>query len=416
MVLTFPNARAEVLRRIPIARPPTEHVPLESAAGRILAETIHADRDYPPFPRATRDGFAVRAADVAAVPATLQVIGEVKAGSEFAGAIDAGQCVSIMTGAPVPHGADAVVMVEYSAEYAESQPSRVTILRGVAAGENVVPRGSESPAGSPVVRAGCRLGFPEIAMLASVGRATAPVFRRPRVAIVPTGDEIVELDRAPSACQIRNSNSYSLRAQVARAGGDPWALPIAPDELGRLREIIEQGLTADLLLLSGGVSMGKFDLVEQVLAGLGAEIFFDGVEIQPGRPLVFGRCRESKALALDVARQAWFFGLPGNPLSTMVCFELFARPTIARLAGADAPPLLFPRARLSKPVRVKPGLTRFLPAVLSGGGDDPTVELSGWQGSGDVAALVRSNCFIVAPPGTAEMNVGEWVGVLPLER
>jgi molybdopterin molybdotransferase len=395
MHLTFSNARTEVLRRIPVAQPAVEHVPIESAAGRVLAETIHADRDYPPFPRATRDGFAVRAGDVAAVPATLEVIGEVKAGSVFAGGVGAGQCVSIMTGAPVPDGVDAVVMVEYT------EPPPVTILRSVSVGENIVPRGSESAAGSPVVRAGCRIGFPEIAMLASAGRQDVPVFRRPRVAIIPTGDEIVELDRTPTSCQIRNSNSYSLRAQVARAGGDPWALPIAPDEIGRLREIIEEGLTADLLLLSGGVSMGKFDLVEQVLSSLGAEIFFDGVEIQPGRPLVFGRCRGTS-----------FFGLPGNPLSTMVCFELFARPAIACLSGSPAPPLLFPRARLTKPVRTKPGLTRFLPATMSEEG----VELSGWQGSGDVAALVRSNCFVVVPPDRPEMNVGEWVGVLALER
>jgi molybdopterin molybdotransferase len=399
MVLSFPNARAEVLRRIPVAQPTVERVPLESAAGRVLAETIHADRDYPPFPRATRDGFAVRAIDVATVPATLEVIGEVKAGGQFAGCVGAGQCVSIMTGAPVPQGADAVVMVEYT----ESPP--VTILRKVEAGENVVPRGSESSAGSPVVRAGCRIGFPEIAMLASVGRQDVPVFRRPRVAIIPTGDEIVELNATPSSCQIRNSNSYSLRSQVARAGADPWALPIAPDEIGRLREIIEQGLTADLLLLSGGVSMGKFDLVEQVLSSLGAEIVFDGVEIQPGRPLVFGRCRGT-----------WFFGLPGNPLSTMVCFELFARPAIARLSGTATARLLFPRARLSKAIRTKPGLTRFLPAVLSGESDEPVVELSGWQGSGDVAALVRSNCFVVVPPDRSEMNVGEWIGVLALDR
>ncbi len=395
MVLTFSNARAEVLRRVALAHPSTESVPLESAAGRVLAETIHADRDYPPFPRATRDGFAVRAADV---PNELEVIGEVRAGSEFGGRVGVGQCVSIMTGAPVPEGADSVVMVEYTRE---SGAARVTIERGISPGENIVPRGTESAAGSPVLHAGSRIGFPEIAMLASVGRADVTVHRRPKVAIVPTGDEIVELDRTPSSCQIRNSNSYSLRAQVARAGGEPWALPIAPDEIGRLREIIEQGLTADLLLLSGGVSMGKFDLVEQVLTGLGAEIFFDGVEIQPGRPLVFGRCRN-----------AWFLGLPGNPLSTMVCFELFARPAIARLSGAEPQEAVFPRARLRAPVRVKAGLTRFLPATLTSEG----VELVGWHGSGDVAALVRANCFIVVPPDTPEMNVGEWIGVLPLDR
>jgi len=400
MVLTFPQARAAVLDRIAVARPGAqrivESVPLDVAAGRVLAMDVTADRDYPPFPRATRDGYAVRAADVAAVPATLRVIGEVKAGSEFAGTVGAGECVSIMTGAPVPQGADAVVMVEYTS-------GSVIIERSVAAGENIVPRGSESAAKSRVLTAGSRIGFPEIAMLASVGWAHAPVYRRPRVSIIPTGDEVVDLNQTPTSCQIRNSNSYSLRAQVAAAGGEAVPLPIAPDEVIRLRDLIEQGMAADLLLLSGGVSMGKFDLVEQVLADLGAEIFFDGVEIQPGRPLVFGR-----------ARGTWFFGLPGNPLSTMVCFELFARPAIARLSGAVAQAFkpVFPSARLLKDVRVKPGLTRFLPAILKEDG----VELTGWQGSGDVSSLIRSNCFLVIPPETPEMPAGAWASIIEIPR
>lgn len=398
MVLSFPDARAAVLDRIGVARPTIDSVPLESASGRVLAMDASADRDYPPFPRATRDGFAVRASDVATVPATLRLIGEVRAGSEFSGTVGEGECVSIMTGAPVPRGADAVVMVEYSVE---DTSGSVTISRSVASGENIVPRGSESAMKSRVLAAGTRIGFPEVAMLASVGWSHVPVYRRPRVAIIPTGDEIVELDQAPTACQIRNSNSYSLRTQVARAGGEAMALPIAPDEAARLREIIEQGLTADLLLLSGGVSMGKFDLVEQVLADLGAEIVFDGVEIQPGRPLVFGR-----------ARNTWFFGLPGNPLSTMVCFELFARPAIARLSGVKQASPVFPHARLRKDVRVKPGLTRFLPATF----DEQGVELTGWQGSGDVAALVRSNCFAVIPPDRADVSAGEWIAMLEIPR
>jgi molybdopterin molybdotransferase len=400
MILPFAAARQKVLELAPRAQPGVEEAPLEQAYGRALASAILADRDYPPFPRATRDGFAVRAADLAVVPAELSVIGEVKAGSQFPGRVGAGECVSIMTGAPVPAGADAVVMVEDT-----RGAGPVTIQLRVSAGDNVVPRGSEVAAGAIALAAGCRLGYPEIALLASVGCRRVPVYRRPRVAILATGDEIVELDRLPEPFQIRNSNSYSLRAQVAAAGGEPCPLPIAPDEYPRLRELLERGLQADLLVISGGVSMGKFDLVENVLHDLGAEIFFDGVEIQPGRPLVFGR-----------ARGTLFFGLPGNPLSTMVCFELFARTALERLAGLADRPLPFLRARLAEPVRTKPGLTRFLPAQLGGDPGEPTVRLSGWQGSGDVAALVRSNCFLVVPPDRPEMAAGEWAGVLPRER
>ena len=394
MPLSFTQARETVLRTVPQGRPDVEETPLDQAAGRVLAGEIVADRDYPPFPRATRDGFAVRAADVARVPTELQVIGEVRAGSTFDGRVEKGQCVSIMTGAPVPDGADAVVMLEHT-------KGSVTIERSVEAGENVVPQGSEATAGAPVLAAGCRLGYPETAMLASVGRVRVPVYRRPRVAILPTGDEVVDLNRDPLAFQIRNSNSYALRAQVAAAGGEPWPLPIAPDELSRLRELIQQGLTADLLLLSGGVSMGKYDLVERVLADLGAEIFFDGVAIQPGRPLVFGR-----------AAGRFFFGLPGNPLSTMVCFELFARAALERLAGMTERPLLFLRARLLKTVRAKAGLTRFLPARLEGEPFDPTVKRVKSQGSGDMTSLVRANCYLVVPEDRPELAAGESVGVL----
>ena len=276
-------------------------------------------------------------------------------------------------------------------------------------GENVVPRGSEAASGAVALPAGRRLGYAEIALLASFGRATVPVFRRPRVAILPTGDEVVELDRKPLPFQIRNSNSYSLRAQVAAAGGRPCPLPIAPDEYARLRPLIEDGLTTDLLLLSGGVSMGKYDLVEQVLRDLGAEFYFDSVAIQPGRPLVFGR-----------AHGTFFFGLPGNPLSTMVTFELFGRPALELLAGAEPPPLVFLRARLGHPFRHKPGLTRFLPAVLSPGSGkntgadfEPTVRALAWQGSGDIVALTRADCYLVVPEDRAELAEGELVGVLP---
>ena len=414
MMLRFSEARQTVLDKVRAVsdRPAPETVELSAAAGRVLGEPILADRDYPPFDRATRDGYAVRAAEVAAPPVELKLVGEVRAGSAFDGTLNAGECVSIMTGAPVPAGADAVVMIEYSKrlDEQEAEAERIQIQRSVQAGENLVPRGSEASAGAMVLPAGRRLGYAEIGMLASVGCATVPVFRRPQVAILPTGDEVLELDRPPLPFQIRNSNSYSLRVQVAAVGGHPCPLPVAPDEYGRLRQLIEQGLAADLLLLSGGVSVGKYDLVEQVLRDLGAEFYFDAVAIKPGRPLVFGR-----------ARGTLFFGLPGNPLSTMVTFELFARPALDLLCGAELPPLVFPLARLERPVRQKPGLTAFLPAILSQAAAPeearndflPAVQAVPWQGSGDVAALARANCYLVVPEDRGELAEGELVGVLP---
>lgn len=404
-MLRFTEARQLVIEKIVQARrpPAVESVKLAAAAGRVLAETIRADRDYPPFNRATRDGFAVRSADVGSIPAELKLIGEVRAGTAFEGTVQPGQCVSIMTGAPAPAGTDAVVMVEHTRPAGDDT---VRIERGIEPGANIVPRGSEAASGAPLLQPGKRLGYAEVGMLASIGCAQVPVFHKPRAAVLPTGDEIIEVDRAPLAFQIRNSNSYSLQAQAASAGAEPWPLGIAPDEPGRLREMIEQGLSADLLLLSGGVSLGKYDLVEQVLRELGAEFYFDAVAIQPGRPLVFGQ-----------AAGRFFFGLPGNPLSTMVTFELFARPALEILAGAEAPPLAFPRARLAEAVRHQPGLTRFLPAALSPaegprGALDPVVCKLSWQGSGDIATLTRANCFLVVPDDRAELAAGELVNVL----
>ncbi len=421
MMLRFSEARQTVLDTVldkvrpERSRPAQETVELSAAAGRVLAEQVITDRDYPPFDRATRDGYAVRAADVAAPPAELKLTGEVRAGCALNGTVQPGECVSIMTGAPVPAGADAVVMIEYTEQLVEQEPAaaRIQIQRSVQVGENLVPRGSEASSGAMVLPAGRRLGYAEIAMLASVGCIRVPVFRRPQVAILPTGDEVVELDCQPLPFQIRNSNSYSLRVQVAAAGGHPCPLPIAPDEYGRLRQLIEQGLAADLLLLSGGVSVGKYDLVEQVLRDLGAEFYFDAVAMKPGRPLVFGR-----------AGGAFFFGLPGNPLSTMVTFELFARPALDVLCGAEPPPLVYLRARLEQPVRQKPGLTAFLPAVLDRAAPAapneevrsdflPAVRVVPWQGSGDIAALARANCYLVVPEDRGELAEGELVGVLP---
>jgi molybdopterin molybdotransferase len=414
MVLSFEDARRAVERQAALVQNRegpsrgTELLDLLTAACRVLAEPVAADRDIPPFPRSTRDGYAVHAADVERLPANLDVIGEIKAGEKpesIPANVAAGHAVSVMTGAPVPPGADAVVMVEYTARHGD----RVEISKSVRPGENIVPRGAEARQGSVLLDRGLLLHEAAIALAASVGKSRLEVYKRPQISVLTTGDEIVDVDAAPGPTQIRNSNSYSLAAQIKKAGGEPVLLPIAPDEPQSLRRLIEQGLNSDLLLMTGGVSMGRYDLVEQVLAEMSAEFFFTGAKIQPGRPVVFGKCGAGSR-----AREkpgTYFFGLPGNPISTMVTFELFARPILEALAGMHPRPLQFLSARLKSEIRVKPGLRRFLPAMLSGQFDDTQVELVTWQGSGDIAATARANCYVVIPPEAEQIRAGTWVSV-----
>ena len=381
----------------------TEAVDLLAAAGRVLADPVVADRDIPPFPRSTRDGYAVRSGDLSQLPATLEVIGEIRAGgnpNSLPAHVYPGQAVSIMTGAPVPAETDAVVMVEYASRLGP----RVEISRDAASGENIVARGAEARQGGLLVDGGVRLNDAAIALAASVGKSRLEVYKRPRIAVLTTGDEIVGVDATPGRTQIRNSNSYSLAAQILAAGGVPVLLPIAPDETEKLGRLIELGLQSDLLLLNRGVSMGRYDLVEQVLAELGAEFFFTGAKIQPGRPVVFGRVRS--------AEHKYFFGLPGNPVSTMVTFELFARPMIEALAGMSQRKLAFLHAQLASEIRVTIGLRRFLPAILSGEFENSQVHLVAWQGSGDIAATARANCYVVVPPDRELIAAGEWVAVM----
>jgi molybdopterin molybdotransferase len=413
LVLSFEDARSVVEQHAAQVAPDAEETPdLLHAAGRGLAEPITADRDMPPFPRSTRDGYAVRAADLAKLPAKLKVIGEIKAGPpQLPSTLNRGEAFSIMTGAPVPPGADAVVMVEYTSQQADS----VEITRTVAPGENIVPQGAEAKRGSLLLDRGAQLNEAAIALAASVGRSRLHVFVRPRVAVLTTGDEIVEVDAEPGPAQIRNSNSYSLAVQIQQAGGEPVILPVAPDEPHHLRQLIEEGLQSDLLIMSGGVSMGRYDLVEQVLAYRQAEFFFTGAKIQPGRPVVFGRVKcgaGAPARGASAPVSKYFFGLPGNPVSTMVTFELFAKPMLEALAGMRPRPLTFLHARLKSEIRVKPGLTRFLPAILSGKYEDSQAELIPWQGSGDIAARARANCYVVVPPNREHILAGEWVAIM----
>ena len=409
-VLSFEDARRVVEEHASrILSNGVDAVDLLSASGCVLATPIVADRDLPPFPRSTRDGYAVRSTDLSTVPTTLELIGEIRAGESVEKIpinLGPGQAVSIMTGAPVPNGADGVVMVEYTSQAG----TRVEINRGIASGENVVPKGAEAHAGRELVARGVRLNDAAIALAASVGNSKLDVYKRPRAAILTTGDEIVGVDAVPGPTQIRNSNSYSLAVQIQRAGGEPVVLPIAPDEPRALERLIEEGLKSDLLLLTGGVSMGRYDLVEQVLSELNAEFFFTGAKVQPGRPVVFGRC----STCADASQSAatYFFGLPGNPVSTMVTFELFARPILEALAGMSPRKLVFVHAKLKSEVRMKPGLTRFLPALLSGEFSDSRVELIPWQGSGDVAATARANCYIVIAPDREWIPVNEFVPIM----
>jgi len=346
----------------------------------------------PALSRSVRDGYAVHAQDL---PGELDVIGEVRAGERYQGAVGRGQAVEIMTGAPIPTGADAVVMVEHTFR----TNGRVRIDRSAEPSQFINPRGGEAAANDVVLRRGQRLDYTGVAMLATFGRGSVSVFRRPVVGLIATGDEIVEVNETPKDYQIRNSNLYSLAAQVRRAGGEPRLLAIARDTEPHTRALVEEGLAADLLLLSGGVSAGKYDVVESVLSSVGAQFYFDRVLIQPGQPLVFGR-----------ARERFFFGLPGNPASTMVTFEIFARAALELLSGQAEAPLHMPFARLTREFRHKPGLTRFLPARLSADGTEVTP--LGWSGSGDVPALTRANAYLVADPARAEYPQGELIQVL----
>jgi molybdopterin molybdotransferase len=408
-VLEFAEALAVVLRHAAKVRvPEAERVGLLEAAGRELAEDVAADRDQPPFDRATRDGFAVCAADWTA-GVRLKVAGQVRAGEAWRGGeIPAGCAVEIMTGAPVPAGADAVAMLEH----AEQAGGKVgaAVGRSLAAGENIVQRGSEARAGGVVLTSGSAMGAAEIAVAAACGRAELAVRKRPSVAIVATGDELVELDQAPGEQQIRNSNSYALAALVAAAGGSPGRLKIARDTREDVWERIAQGRMWDMLLLSGGVSAGKYDLVENVLAEFGAEFLFHGVKMQPGKPVVFGRLPKLEN-ASGAGPECYFFGLPGNPVSTQVTFHCLVEPLLRAMCGAGVTAPKFVQATLAEDVRAKTGLTRILPARLTHDFARPEVRLVGWQGSGDLAANALANCYAVLPDGR-DLKTGDVITVL----
>jgi molybdopterin molybdotransferase len=399
-----------------LRQPPIERVELAHAAGRVLAEPLRADEDQPPFPRSTRDGYACRAAEISSHE-FLALHGFTRAGDAPAGLLPQNAAWEIMTGAPIPEGADSVAMIEHVAVEA----GRVRLLppRILSAGENIVARGAQAQAGEEILVAGTRISAAQIALAATCGCAELAVFARPRVAILTTGDELVAVDAVPGPGQIRNSNGPMLAAMVAAAGGEPWLLPNVADNAPALDDALAQAADADLLLLSGGVSAGKFDLVEPALERIGALFHFTGVRIQPGKPLVFGSLpRGSTADSPDGTEKRFlpFFGLPGNPVSSAVTFLLFAAPVLSALGGAiEGPSFALARLSAATDKKGRAGLTRFLPAFCSfrgPAGNIPAVARVPWQGSGDLAAMARSNCFLVVPEEVDQLQAGAIVRIL----
>jgi molybdopterin molybdotransferase len=370
---------------------PTEAVLLAAALGRVLAEPVASDIDSPPYTKALMDGYAVRSAD-AASPATLKVIEEVAAGRVPTRPVGPGEATRIMTGAPVPDGADAVVPHEQT----RADGNAVHVARAVTAGEFVLPRGREMRAGEVVVQPGTRLTPQAIGLLAAVGRTSVRVHRTPRVAVLATGDELVEAVERPGPGQIRNSNGPMLVALAGRSGAAVDYLGIAADDRDGLRRLVARGLdSADVLVLAGGVSAGKFDLVPEVLQGLGVTPHFHKVRLKPGKPLLFGS-RDS----------ALVFGLPGNPVSSFVGFELFVRPALRKMSGDAIPGPAFVPLPLAAPFTARNDRPTYGPARLEAA-DGLRVRPSDWFGSADLRGLLVADALVCLPAGTVDMRAGE---------
>ena len=378
---------------------PSELVALPDCIGRVLRDNVRADADSPPFNRSIRDGFAVQASDVGTVPAELDVVGESRAGRSFNGTVSGGQCCEIMTGAQVPDGADAVVMVEDTERLSDTH---VRILRAVTSGRSVQATGTECREGDLILEPGRRIQAGEIGILASLGCAEVRVSRRPRVAIVSTGDELVEVDKTPGPAQIRNSNSFTIFAQVLEAGGDPTMLGIARDDADDLRSKLSDGLRYDMLITSGGVSMGKYDLVEGIFAEYGVEIGFDKIAMKPGKPTVFGW-----------KDRTFVFGLPGNPVSTIVSFQLFVRPLIHRLLQLSDAGNTFLDAVLTEEVRCDPARAACVPAGVSFEEGQYQVAPVAWKGSSDLVGLSRANSYVLIPQREGVLEKGTSVRFIP---
>ena len=404
-MLSVPEASARILEHI--ERLSTERVPLLDALGRVLAESVHAPMTLPAWDNSAMDGYAVRASDIDAAskehPIRLRVLETVAAGAFPTHRVSDGEAIRIMTGAPLPEGADTVVRVEDT----DAGTSDVLVRDARDARRNIRPRGEDFREGDPVVDAGTVLGAAQIGVLASVGRTTVDVYRRPRVAILGSGDELVDLDRFHEVLagrKIVSSNGYTLHALVRDAGGEPVNLGIARDDPVSLRDHLARSEGCDLLITSAGVSVGEFDYTREVVSALGAEMKFWRVRMRPGAPLGFG----------ILGAMPWI-GLPGNPVSTMVTFELFVRPMLRRMLGHTR---LFRRpiaVVLEEPVSIGARLTHFLRCVVTTRDDGVlTARLTGPQGSGILTSMSRANALLVVPEDRPRVDAGERLNALPL--
>jgi molybdopterin molybdotransferase len=377
-----------------------EQVALSDGAGRVLAEPVTARRTQPPWPVSAMDGYAVRAADVVSVPARLRVVGSVPAGQAYAGSVGHGEAVRIFTGAPVPEGADAIVIQEDT----ERRGDEVEVREAAPPGHYVRPAGLDFREGEVGLAAGRRLTARDIGLAAAMNRPWLMVYRKPRIAILPTGDEVVMPGDPVGPNQIVSSNGLALAALVTECGGVPLHLPIAPDKADALQRIAEAAIGADFLVTTGGASVGEHDLVRDALGAAGLTLDFWKIAMRPGKPLMVGRYRETPMM-----------GLPGNPVSSLVCGLLFLKPAIERLTGlatADAPA---PRARLAVALPANDRRQDYLRATLTRAADG-TLEARpfGKQDSSMMSLLARSDCLVVRPPNAAAAAAGDAVEIVPL--
>jgi len=386
-----------------------ERVDLSASLGLVLAESVASDVDSPPWDKSIVDGFAVVARDLTGEVVELEIIEEVMAGDVPTKPISPGQATRIMTGAPVPAGCDAVVMVEQTEWVRHSGTLGKVRVRGVTleAGRSILRRATAMRQGDEVLRAGTKIRPAEIGLLAEVGRSEVLIYPRPDVAILATGNEIVSCDRVPGPGQIRNSNGPMLSALVSRAGGEPRDLGIAADTVVSLTQRVRAGLESDVLVLSGGVSAGVLDLVPGVLAESGVRQVFHKVNVKPGKPVWFGVLEESN-------RNRLVFGLPGNPVSSLVCFELFVRPALRRLAGQSEILPARRQARLTSRHVLHGSRDTYHPAVLRETEGKWTVEAIVWRGSADLRALAEANALVHFPGGDHTYEPGEMLATQPL--
>src|SRR5689334_21754050 len=383
---------------------PTERVALEQLLGRVLAEDVVADTDLPPFDRAQMDGYAVRAQDVMEAPARLRIAGESAAGKGWHHQLEEGQAVRIMTGAPVPEGADSVQQVELTHELKDG--TVVELLESVEPGRSIVKRAAEITAGETVLQSGLTINAAMTAVLAAFGYAEVAVARRPRVGVLATGSELVDVHEKPGQDQIRDSNNYSIAAYAQLTGAVVQRLPLARDETSVLKkQIASAAESCDVIVTSGGVSMGVYDLTKSALKELDAEIFFERVALRPGKPTVFARLPNATLV----------FGLPGNPVSVAVTFNLFARTVLLAMQGVTEPALKYETAVLARSVKGNIDRDSYLPAQLTTNDDGELIAFPlKWGGSSDFVAFALTTALAIVPAGTKTLEANSLVRVLRL--